>query len=121
MILPFVSGAWCGHTEASRTFAQDVVLAFEDAHLKREYAAREMGITPPMLARQLAGQEPLNLWRLASLPAEFHAAFLVRRARRVGGEFLSDRQLALIRGAAVLGRKTMARMVPAIADERQVS
>jgi hypothetical protein len=65
--------AWMGHTDRSRLFAQWVRDSIRACGLKDEYAAHLMGLTGPQLSRQLSGQEPLNLWRLAELPDAFHA------------------------------------------------
>lgn len=110
--------AWAGHTEMSREMAQDIVRAFELAGLKHDTAATLMGVTLPMLSRQLAGVEPLNVYRLGFLPIEFHVAWLQLRAKRIGGELLPADQLALVRGAAVLGFKRMARVLPSSVERR---
>ena len=114
----FLTAAWAGHTEMSREMAQDIARALELAGLKHSDAAARMGITLPMLSRQLAGVEPLNVYRLGFLPIEFHAAWLQLRAKRIGGELLPADQLALVRGAAVLGFKRMTRVLPSLTSER---
>jgi hypothetical protein len=109
--------AWVGHTDQSREMAQDIVRAFELAGLKHETAAGLMGVTPPMLARQLAGIEPLNAYRLCFLPVEFHGALLRLRAERIGGALITAEQLAIIKGALLLGPKRILMalvMLPAI-------
>ena len=117
-----ICSAWIGHTDASRDMAQDIDRALELAGLKHDTAAGLMGLTGPMLARQLAGAEPLNLYRLGFLPVTFHTAWLQLRAKRIGGELLPADQLALVRGAAVLGFKRMARVLPSLsASERHTA
>jgi hypothetical protein len=102
--------AWAGHTDASRELSMDIGLSLIAADMKRREAAELMGITESELSRQLAGAEPLSAWRLANLPAEFWMALWTRRAKRIGAEFLTPEQTALVKGAATLGRKRMIKM-----------
>ena len=106
----FLFVAWTGHTDASRDLAIDIGAAMVSAGMKREEAAALMGITAPELSRQLAGVEPLNLWRLWSLPVAFKVWLFIRQAKRVGAEFLTPEHLAIVQGAAALGKKKMSKM-----------
>ena len=99
--------AWIGHTDDSRDMAQDLIRAFQLAGLKHETVASLMGLTPPMLARQLAGAEPLNLFRLGFLPVAFHLAWLQLRAQRIGAEVLTADQVSYLKAAAVEGPRRM--------------
>jgi hypothetical protein len=109
---------WVEHTDASRELAQDIALAI-DAHMKRGTAASLMGIHAADLSRQLAGRDPLNLWRLTSLPADFGLAFLAARTKRLGGEVLTADQLNLLKGAAAMGPRMLHAVIPAIKTRRQ--
>lgn len=120
MIALPVSAAWIGHTDASRDLAQDVTTALDTAFPKRELAAEAMGLHPADLSRQLAGRDPLNLWRVASLGWTFWLAFCAARVARVGGVVLTSEQISFVRGAAVLGVKRMARMVLPETSQRKV-
>ena len=117
MIFSFAA-AWNGHTDQSRELAQDIAVAI-DAHMKRETAASLMGIHAADLSRQLAGRDPLNLWRLTSLPADFWLAFLAARTKRLGGEVLTADQLALLKGAAAMGPRMLHAVIPAIKERRR--
>jgi len=105
--------AWTGHTEDSRAYAQDIVGALADSGISQKAAAIEMGLSSEQqLSRQLAGTEPLNAYRLSFLPMGFHVSFLRRRAARLGAAVIAPEDLALIRGAAVLGAKKIADLIP---------
>lgn len=106
-MIPGLFAAWCGHTDESRILAADVTTAIDAAYDKRETAAALMGLHPADLSRQLAGRDPLNLWRLTSLSSGFWTALLAARARRLGGELLSSEQLALLKGAAAMGPRML--------------
>lgn len=99
--------AWVGHTDVSRELAQDVIAAIDAAFDKRERAAVEMGLHPADLSRQLAGRDPLNFWRLASLGWPFWIAFCAARMARVGGLVLTSEQLTLIKGFAALPKRML--------------
>ena len=116
MILSFIA-AWQGHTDASRELALDIAVAI-DLHLERKAAAALMGLHPADLSRQLAGRDPLNLWRLTSLPADFWLAFLAARTRRLGGEVLTADQLALLKGAAAIGPRMLHAVIPTTKERR---
>jgi hypothetical protein len=111
--------AWAGHTDASREFSLDIGLSLIAAGMKRREAADLMGITESELSRQLAGVEPLSAWRLANLPTEFWMALWTRRAKRIGAEFLSPEQTALVKGAATLGKRRMAKMFQIVGGRDQ--
>jgi hypothetical protein len=112
-VIPWGLGvaAWCGHTPESSEFAEDVQFAFTDIGMKQVTAASMMRLPgPEELSRQLAGKLPLNLWRLGYLPVEFHVALMKRRAKRIGGAFLTADDIALVKGFAGIGPR-QARMV----------
>lgn len=112
MILCGFTAAWSGHTDESRAFAQDVVAALADAGLSHKAAAITMGLThEQQLSRQLAGSEPLNAFRLFFLPHAFRVSLLRRQAARLGAAVIAPEDLALLRGAAAMGRKRMAKML----------
>lgn len=119
--MPFCA-AWAGHTDVSREMAQDVHDAIVlDCALKLEAAASTMGLTLPQLSRQLAGREPLNHWRLASLGLRFEIALAGRRLKRTGHEVLTPEQIALLRGAARLGPRRMLKLgLDFIIPERRI-
>lgn len=114
-----VGAAWTGHTDASRDLALDVTVAIDAIFNKREGAADAMGLHPADLSRQLAGRDPLNFWRLASLGWPFWIAFCGARMARIGGVVLTSDQLVLVRGFAAMPKR-MARMVLNIGEERKV-
>lgn len=99
--------AWIGHTDASREMAQDLIRAFQLAGLKHETVASLMGLTPPQLGHQLAGAEPLNLFRLSFLPGAFHLAWLQLHAQRIGAEVLTADQVSYLKAAAIEGPRKM--------------
>jgi hypothetical protein len=105
--------AWQGHSDASREVALDLTAAI-DTHMERKAAAAVTGLHPADLSRQLAGRDPLNLWRLANLPAEVWMTFLTLRVKRMGGEVLTADQLDLLKGAAALGPRMLQALVPAV-------
>lgn len=106
-----VVSAWSQHTDDSRALAQDIASALDTAFGKRDAAAAAMGIHPTHLSHQLAGRDPLNVWRLAGLGGAFWIAFLGARAKRIGADLVSAETLALIRGAASLGPRMVSSML----------
>jgi hypothetical protein len=115
------TAAWHGHTEESRLLALDIALALDATYDKRETAAADMGLHPADLSRQLAGRDPLNMWRLTSLTPDFWIALLAARSRRLGAALITPEQLQLLKGAAVMGPRKMARMLLSTAhNERRV-
>lgn len=102
-----ITAAWTGHTEASRDLAQDVTTGIDTGYDKRESAAGVMGLHPADLSRQLAGRDPLNFWRLASLNWAFWIAFCAARMARIGGLVLTLEQLTLIKGFAALPKRML--------------
>lgn len=103
--------AWLGHTDQSRELTTDLDAAFAERGFKHGAAVRDMGLTnEPQLSRQLAGSEPLNMLRFASLPDDVKLAFYRRQVCRLGGVVLDATQASLLRGAAALGAKRMAKM-----------
>jgi transcriptional regulator with XRE-family HTH domain len=111
--------AWLGHTRRSLALAEAVREAIKACGWKEEYAARLMGLSAPQLSRQLAGQEPLNVFRLAELPDEFQRAYDKYRAGQRGAVVLEPSEIELVRGAAHLGRRVMRKMtLPQTAERR---
>lgn len=114
MFLPFFSAAWVGHTDESREYAQDIIGALSDIGMSHKAASIEMRLTDEAeLSKQLAGTKPLNAFRLSYLPGAFHVAFLRRRAARLGAAVIAPDDLALIRGAAVMGVRKLEKWIPA--------
>lgn len=107
-----VFAAWAGHTDASRSMAQDIDRALDMAGIKHTDAAERMGLTLPQLSRQLSGVEPLNLYRLCQLPTEFKLAWLRCHAGRIGASVVTAEEREFILGCARLGLKRMAKCVP---------
>ena len=109
----FFGAAWTSHTDDSRDFAHDIANAIDDIGMSRKEASITMRLTDEAeLSKQLAGTKPLNAFRLAYLPSAFHVAFLRRRAARLGAAVIPPEDLALIRGAAVLGVQKIAELIP---------
>ncbi len=105
--------AWFGHTDASREMAADFSDALGEHGVKRSTAAETMGLTnEQQLSRQVAGNEPMQLYRLAALPAAVRLAFYRRQVARLGGLVLDESQAEIVRGAARLGTKRMAKIAP---------
>lgn len=96
-------------TPDADAFRQDVIAALNDAQLSHKEAAALMGISEPVLSRQLSGEPNthLSLWRLAALPESFWDAFDIRRAERRGAVLLTPHLVTLLRGAASLKRVTV--------------
>lgn len=117
-MIPFVS-AWVGHTDASREYAEDFPLALADIGLSQKAAAIVMGLTDQQLSRQLRGTEPLSAYRVCLLPAAFHLAFFKRRCARLGADVLTPEQVQYLRGAASLGVRKMAKMLPDVGRNRR--
>ena len=108
-----LAAAWVGHTEESRAYAMDIVLALADIGMSHKEASIDMGLTDEAeLSKQLAGTKPLNAFRLSSLPRRFHVAFLRRQVDRYGAAMLAPEDLALIRGAAALGVDRVNALIP---------
>lgn len=119
-ILPCSGAAWCGHTDESREWAEDIQGAFDDIGMKHVEAAAAMRLPGrEELGKQLAGKLPLNLWRLGYLPKAFHIKLFKRRAHRIGGAFLTADDIALIRGFVGMGSRTPLKMLPDEEQERR--
>jgi hypothetical protein len=109
----FFGAAWTGHTDESRQYAQDIADSFAEIGMSHKEASITMRLTDEAeLSKQLAGTKPLNAFRLAYLPSAFHLCLLRRRAARLGAAVIAPEDLALIRGAAALGAKKVAEMIP---------
>lgn len=112
-LLTLISAAWERHTDDSRAFAQDIIDALSDIGMSHKAASIEMRLThEQQLSRQLAGIEPLNAYRLSFLPSAFRVALLRRQAVRLGAALVAPEDLALIRGAAVLGPERVSQLLP---------
>jgi len=112
-MFPLIFAAWICHTDESRELAQDLVGSLSDIGMSQKEASITMRLTDEAeLSKQLAGTKPLNAFRLAYLPSAFHVAFLRRRAARLGAAVIAPEDLALIRGAAVLGAQKLAELIP---------
>ena len=121
MLLPFNAAAWCGHTQESREWAEDIQSAFDamQPRLKIESAALTMGLDREDLSKQLSGVKPLNLWRLTALPLEFHVLLFKARAARIGGAFLTADDIALIKGFVGMGSRAAKMMLPEEQERRR--
>jgi hypothetical protein len=123
VILPFFSAAWSGHTDASREFAIDVKDALLDLKaetgIKLKEAAALMGISDTDLSKQLAGLEPLSLWRLAALPWEFRFALFKRQLRRRGAEIVTAEDIARVRALFARRMADLSAQADALKHERQ--
>lgn len=111
--------AWIGHTDRSRALAQCINAAIDALNWTQDYVADLMGLDRSDLANQLAGRKPLNLFRLADLPDEFHAEYDKRRAALRGAVVMEAPELAFVRGAVMLGPKRMARIIALPLSEEQ--
>lgn len=106
--------AWAGHTADSRGFAEDIEAALVKCCGSQKAAAYFMGLgNEQQLSRQLAGVEPLNVYRLCSVPG-FWLAFLKIHALRLGGEFLSPDDKAFVLGFVGMGKAKLARFFPSL-------
>ncbi len=105
MLCGVICAAWAGHTDRSRAWAEDIRQAFAEFGIKHEEAARTMGLTPQDLSAQLAGRDPLNLYRLTHIGPEFEDVLLNIRSKRSGAVFVNPHQVKLLQGAAALWLK----------------
>jgi hypothetical protein len=111
-VIAAVLAAWVGHTDDSRAYAQDVIEALRAAGLSHKAAAIDMGLSSEQqLSRQLAGVEPLNAFRLTLLPLRFQMKLLKMRALRLGCAVFTAEDVALLKGAAAVGPRRMAKML----------
>lgn len=112
--------AWFQHTDASRARANDLRESLIERGVKHEAAASDMGIrSVKQFTRQLAGVEPMNVWRLTALPLAVQASFIGRWAAALGLTVLTHEQVELLRGAAQVGPAHMAKMLPVAAERRE--
>lgn len=117
-----MGAVWCGvHTPESAAAADALDKAIADEGLLDKQAAIGMGITAPQLSKQRAGREALNYWRLWSLPKSFQIARLKREAALLGCVVLSPDERACLVGAARLGPRRMAKMLPQLLSEERRS
>jgi hypothetical protein len=108
MIIFPVFAAWVGHTDESRALANDIIGALIACGISEKAAALTMGVHPTDLSKQLAGRDPLNVWRLTALPKAFWFALLTRIAVRIGGYYLTPDLFALFKSAAAMGPRMLA-------------
>lgn len=111
--------AWIGHTDKSRIDAQCMRVAISALGWKFAYVAERLGVNEKRLVRQLAGQEPLNHWRLAELPDEFHRAYDRAKAQIRGAAILEAEDVSVLRGVASLGRRRMLKIFPELVEKRR--
>lgn len=109
VVLAMLFGPWREHTAASRVLASEVSDALT-ATGKHGALTHLIGMNHPKLSRALNVGEPLNLWRLASLPDAFWLELCERIVNRCGGLVIRPEHVAVFKGAAVLGVKKMAVM-----------
>ncbi len=121
MVFMFIAAtaAFLCHTDESRLFAQSVVRGLAAKSMKHEEAAALMGLTAQMFSRQLAGREPLNAFRLTSLPADVQIAILGDYLRTLNAEVITPEQVQLLKGAAALGARKMAQMLTFSSNSQQ--
>lgn len=118
-MLPPLFAAFAGHTVLTQEQADDIRFAVIAVCGTQDRGAREMGLDPAQFSRQLAGKEPLNVFRLSFLPLGFEAYWIARRAKRIGGEFISAEQLELLRGYVALGRRKMLQVAPELFSQKR--
>lgn len=75
-----VVAAWAP-TEPARCLALVIVAASARCQLSRKEMADLMGLNEAQLSRQLALQEPMNVFRLAQLPGSWWASFVIELAK----------------------------------------
>lgn len=116
-----LASAWSGqHTDASRWFSNRLVEAKDAERVKATELADALDIDDKELSRELSGLRPMNAHRLAQLRSRLPKVwrrFLKFLAEDDGGMYLSPEEVALLRAAAVLGPKRMAKMLP-LPEER---
>jgi hypothetical protein len=112
--------AWAGHTDDSREMAEDIRKALDAIGMLDKEAASLMGLTVPQLSKQLAGREPLSVYRLCYLPVQFHLQWLRFRSKRIGGAFIEPELVEFLKGAARAGRR-MAKAGAAVLDDQKRS
>lgn len=120
----FFCAAWAGHTDISREMAQNFANALDAHQVKVETCAGWMGLDREDLSKQLAGQKPLNLWRIGFVMHEaphVYLTFLELETKRFGATLITAEDRAFVLSAARLGQKKMARMLPGFFhEEREV-
>jgi hypothetical protein len=117
--------AWCGHTPESQRLAGHVdaaLTAIGYPPSRRKAASIDMGLDKDgtKLSRQLAGREPLNLWRLSLLPG-FPVALAKVVLAEAGATVLSAQEREFVVSLGRLGRRRMAKVLPALFPARRVS
>jgi hypothetical protein len=118
-VIGCILAAFAGHTDASREDANALRDAIAAMGLKHADVADGMGLSDEkQLSRQLAGSEPLNLWRLSNLP-DLRNKFDAIRAERRGAILLEPGMVALLRGLLAVGRDRLSELWPQIAAGNQ--
>lgn len=115
MILFFAAlvmgAAWLGHTDRSRRDAELIRAACERLDWKLSYVATELlGIGEKPFVRQLAGQDPLNHWRLMNLPDEFHQEYDALKAGDRDAVVLEASHVRLVHGFAEMSKPHMLKL-----------
>jgi hypothetical protein len=83
--------AFYEHDDISREIALDVIEALRQSGISQFAASQYMYGDlkhETQLSRQLAGVQPLNLYRLFRLPPSFQFCFLKLRAKRLGADVI---------------------------------
>jgi hypothetical protein len=120
--------AWTGHTEESRAIAVALSDAIDAEIAKpqdvrtltsREDAAKVMQTTRTLLARQLSGMEPLNLWRVGYLPPVVRIAFFSLALRQMGAAVLTPEEKQFVLSFVGMGAKRMARVAERFTAEKR--
>jgi hypothetical protein len=121
MLLPIVgfSAAW-NPSDHARAVAVDIDAARVRGGLSKGEMAFAMGLSEAALSRQLNLHEPMNVYRLADLPASFWIAFLLVRAQRYALCVIEDlRLVSLLNAIQSLADSPRKRMAKASLLERQ--
>jgi len=113
MLLPFSLAGSFEMTPDARQLAADVRWGIQRAGLTLDQAAREMGLEPSQLTRQLAHRDHahLSLLRLARLPCGFWKEFIAIRAVRCGQRVLDDDIADLVTNLRTLLQDTKRRPI----------
>ncbi len=106
-------------TDLSVAVQSCVEAAIADCGELLKGAAYLMDIPLSLLSEGLKGEKHLSLQRLTNLGPLFLLHFCKRVMAKLGGVALSADEVALLRGAATLGRKRMAKMTVALPLERE--
>lgn len=97
-------------TALSMAVQECVECALSDCALSLKAAALDMDVPLSVLSEGLKGEKHLSLQRLSKLGPVFLMQFCKRLMAQLGGVALSSEERTLLLGAAMLGRKHMAKM-----------